>query len=82
MRIAVIPQRWSARPGYAIANVRYGGGKSQTATTGNGLKESIQVKNPMTGYALGFNRSKQHLKFCMSRRSVADEETTKNLLFG
>jgi hypothetical protein len=31
---------------------------------------------------LGFNRSMQHLKFCMSRRSVADEAKTKDLLFG
>jgi hypothetical protein len=34
----------------------------------------------MAGYDLEFNRSMQHFKFCMSRKSVADEEKTKDLL--
>jgi len=31
---------------------------------------------------LGFNRSMQHIKSCVSRRSVADEAETENLLHG
>lgn len=30
---------------------------------------------------LGFNRSMQHIKLCVSRRSVAHEAKTKNILF-
>lgn len=35
-----------------------------------------------TAFGLGFNRSMQHLKFCVSRRSVANEAKNEDLLLG
>jgi hypothetical protein len=38
------------------------------------------AQSQASAMGLGFNRSMQHLKFCMSRRSVADETKTSDLL--
>lgn len=47
----VLPQRQAASRGYAIANVRSGGCKSQIDMTAEGLLESSTKPNPMTGCA-------------------------------
>jgi hypothetical protein len=41
-----------------------------------------QRKSGMTAFAGGFNRSMQHIRNCLGRRSVADDVQIKNLLYG
>ncbi|MDP1682783.1 MAG: hypothetical protein Q8L39_13555, partial [Burkholderiales bacterium] len=42
----------------------------------------VLTLRPMTPMQLGFNRWMQHTRNCISRRSVADEAKTKDLLHG
>ncbi|MFZ5582672.1 MAG: hypothetical protein ACOZCK_08435 [Pseudomonadota bacterium] len=45
-------------------------------------RENVEVLADCLQFELGFNRSMQHIQSCVSRRSVADEAKTKNLLHG
>jgi hypothetical protein len=45
-----------------------------------GLKAAMKLIKRVSAINLGFNRSLQHIKLCVSRRSVADEAKTPGFI--